>query len=86
MDTLRINYLQLLGDIGFGGQGQHQFLECGVQRVVAQDPAHRLQSGGVEHLDRRHGIGRLRQRGQCATQGQSLAGLPAVERIAVVRQ
>ena len=42
VDTLRVHHVELLCDVAFGRQGQHQFLECSVQRGVAQNAAHGL--------------------------------------------
>jgi len=40
VDALGVHHVLLLGDVGFGRQGEHQFLECGIQRGVAQHGAH----------------------------------------------
>ena len=40
VDALRIDHIELFGDVAFRGQCQHQFLERGVQRRVAQHTAH----------------------------------------------
>ena len=45
VDALRVHHVQLLGDVGFAGQGQHQFLEGGVQRGVTQHGAHGVDIG-----------------------------------------
>jgi hypothetical protein len=34
--ALRVDHVQLLGDVGLGRQREHQFLEGGVQHRVAQ--------------------------------------------------
>ena len=85
MDLLRVDHVELLGDIGLGWQAQRQFLERGIQRRMAQNATHRLQEGRREHRANRC-VGRLGQRRQCAAQRQALAGFPAVERVAVVGQ
>jgi hypothetical protein len=46
--ALRVDDVQLLGDVGFVGQRQHQLLEGGVQRRVAQHRAHGLDEGVVQ--------------------------------------
>ncbi len=42
VDALRVHHVQLLGDVGLRGQGQHQLLEGRVQLRVAQHGAQGL--------------------------------------------
>ena len=82
VDALRVHHGQLFGDVGFGRQRQHQFLEGGVQLGVAQHAAHGVQVGVVQRGGAIGGI----QRAQGPLQCQPLARFPAVERVGVVGQ
>ena len=84
VDALRVDHRHLLGDVGFGRQGEHQLFEGGVQCRVAQHGAQGLH----RVVAQRCGAGRaIHGQGlQRVAQHQALAGFPAVEGIAVVCQ
>ncbi len=85
VDALRIDHVELVGDVVLVGQLQHQGLEGGVQLGVAQ---HRPQGFDVCIIQRRGAC--LVNAGsyvfQSNAQTQALPGFPAVEGVAVVRQ
>ena len=82
--ALRVHLGQLLGDVGFGGQGQHQILEGGVQLGVAQHRAHGGDERRVERFGgHRAGFGDGLER---TAQGQALCRFPAVEGVGVMGQ
>ena len=83
VDALRIDHVELLGDVGFRRQRQHQFLERGIQRRVAQHRTHGRQVGCIEATRRLASTGDGLDR---AAQGQALAGFPAVERVGIKGQ
>ncbi|MPN53109.1 hypothetical protein SDC9_200773 [bioreactor metagenome] len=88
VDALRVDHVELLGDVGLGGQGEHQLLERRVKLRVPQHLAHGLHECGLQGF---FGSSAFLV---CATsycidskaQCQALARFPAVERIAVVGQ
>ena len=81
VDAQRVAGIELLGDVAFARQGQHQFLERGIERRIAQHAAHRLDEAVIE----RDGPG-ARAPPRSGAEREALAGFPAVERIGVVRE
>jgi hypothetical protein len=81
VDELRIDDLELFGDVGLARRCKHQFLERRIERRMAQQRAHRVDEGRVQRLWRAGAYA-----GDQAAQREALSGLPAVERIAVVLQ
>ena len=81
VDALRMDRVELLREQLFVGQFQHQGLERGVEVRLAQHAAHGVDEGGVEHR-----FAFAADRAQQARGGQALAGVPAVEGVAVVLQ
>jgi hypothetical protein len=80
----RVGHAHAFGQIGLRGQHQCLFAEGGIQRAIGQHAAERRHQRRVElqfaiGLDVGH---QMQQRAR----GQALAGFPAVERVAVVRQ
>ena len=61
---------QLLGDVALARQRQHQLLEGGVERRVAQHAAHRVDEGGVER----------RRASPARTRGEQAVAAPAAGR------
>ncbi len=89
--ALRIDHVELLGDVALGGQGEYQFLEGGVQRWMAQHVAHRGDEARRQQFPLQHAVGGDVQRRVADgldgdAQREALAGLPAVERVGVVRE
>ena len=83
LDALRIDGVEFFRDFQLIRQGQHQLLEGGIQRRVAQHGTQGFQRGGIQDLCRRlgglHGGHGLRHH-------QALGSFPAVEGVAVMRQ
>ncbi len=79
--TLWIDAGEVFGEQVLVGQRQHERLERGVELRVPQHGAHGADEGRVEHW-----LAFALDRTEQAIQGQALARLPAVERVAVVRK
>ncbi|CAK0540513.1 Uncharacterised protein [Burkholderia pseudomallei] len=84
MDGGRIGLRHLVGEVGLRRQRERELAERGRQRVVRQ---HALERGGERVVERERLLRRRtrREREQRARR-EALARLPAVERIAVVRE